>query len=686
MALRNSTTGEARRPYSIGELKDAANLMRGYDLVALHAAGSGHAGGTLSIMDITAALYLRVANHDPENPTWQDRDRIIWSTGHKAPSLYLGMAFAGFCPVEDVVLLRKLRSPYQGHPHWKKLPGVEVSTGSLGQGLSIAIGIALAGRLNKRSHTTFCIMGDGEQQEGQIWEAAMEASHHKLDNLVGIVDCNRLQIDGPVSEVMNVEPLEEKYRAFGWDVRRIDGHNMEQVVDALENAKIPQGKPTVILADTVKGKGVSFMENVAGWHGKSPSFDELTKGLDELGLADRIPVKDLLERARWYQAEVDRRLDHEMPKFKANYWWNSAANMKARMEPTRKGFGQALAEHGDDERVVCLGLDISGSITISDFYASHPERKDRWISMGIAEQSATSAAAGLAKEGKLPVFGTYATFAAARNLDQIRTSICYGDFNVMIAGAHGGVSVGPDGATHQALEDLFAMCGLPNMSVVVPCDVVETRKATNYLLLQHHGPKYIRFAREATPVVTDDKTPFVFGKANVIRFRRESDDFLQAFETKLEGLYDNEHEDLTIVACGPMVPEAMRAAWILKREFGYETRILNLHTLKPIDQSAIVWAAKQTGVVVTAEEHQIGALAWRVSNIITENPMLLDVPVITGAIGVKDRFGDSGAPWELIKEFEVSAEHIARKAVELVEIKRKHQAERDDHRLVSMHS
>jgi transketolase len=685
MALRNSVTGEVRHPYSIEELKEAANLMRGYDLVALHAAGSGHAGGTLSIMDITAALYLRVANHDPEKPDWQDRDRIIWSTGHKAPSLYIGMAFAGFCPLEDVVFLRKLRSPYQGHPHWKKLPGVEVSTGSLGQGLSIAVGIALAGKLNSKSYTTFCIMGDGEQQEGQIWEAAMEASHHRLDNLVGIVDCNRLQIDGPVSEVMNVEPLEEKYRAFGWEVCRIDGHDMEQVVDALESAKAPHGKPTLILADTVKGKGVSFMENVAGWHGKSPSYDEMMKSLEELHLTDRIPVADLLERARWYQTEVDRRLDHEMPEFNGNYWWNTAARMKARMEPTRKGFGQALAEHGDDERVVCLGLDISGSITISDFYASHPERKDRWISMGIAEQSATSAAAGLAKEGKLPVFGTYATFAAARNLDQIRTSICYGDFNVMIAGAHGGVSVGPDGATHQALEDLFAMCGLPNMSVVVPCDVVETRKATNYLLLQHHGPKYIRFAREATPVVTDEKTPFVFGKANVIRFRRECDDFLQAFETKLEGMYENEHEDLTIVACGPMVPEAMRAAWILKQEFGYETRILNLHTLKPIDQAAVVWAAKQTGVVVTAEEHQIGALAWRVSNIITESPTLMGEPVITGAIGVKDRFGDSGAPWELIKEFEVSAEHIARKAVELVEIKKKHQADRDEHRLITAH-
>jgi transketolase len=685
MALRNSVTGTVRRPYSIEELKDAAKLMRGYDLVALNAAGSGHAGGTLSIMDITAALYLRVAEHDPENPNWEDRDRVIWSTGHKAPSLYLGLAFAGFCPIDDVVLLRKLGSPYQGHPHWLKLPGVEVSTGSLGQGLSIAVGIALAARLNGKNYKTFCIMGDGEQQEGQVWEAAMEASHHGLDNLVGIVDCNRLQIDGPVAEVMNVEPLEEKYRGFGWEVRRIDGHKMEEVVEALESAKAHSGKPLVLLADTVKGKGVSFMENIAGWHGKTPNAEELAKGLDELGVAHRIPVQALLDRARDYQGAIDRKLHAKMPQFNHDYWWNRALNMKVKMEPTRKGFGQALAENGDDERVVCLGLDISGSITISDFYASKPERKNRWLSMGIAEQSATSVAAGLAREGKLPVFGTYATFAAARNLDQIRTSICYGDFNVMIAGAHGGVSVGPDGATHQALEDLFAMCGLPNMSVVVPCDAVETRKATKQLLLEHKGPKYIRFAREATPVVTDEQTPFVFGKANVIRLRQPGDSFLKAFETTLESKYEDEGEDLTIVACGPMVPEAMRAAWILKREFGYETRVLNLHTLKPIDESAIIWAAKQTGIILTAEEHQIGALAWRVSNVITSCPVLYGQPVITGAIGVKDRFGDSGAPWELIKEFEVSAEHIAHKAVELMDIKKNHRLPVDEQLLAGTH-
>ncbi|MFZ0144860.1 MAG: transketolase [Candidatus Sulfotelmatobacter sp.] len=669
MALLDSVTGKIVRDYSIEELIEAANRMRGYDLVALCAAGSGHAGGTLSIMDIAAALYLKVANHDPENPDWPQRDRVIWSAGHKAPSLYLSLAFAGFCKLEDVATLRKLGSSFQGHPHWLKLRGVEVSTGSLGQGLSIAVGVALAGKLNQQNYRTFCVMGDGEQQEGQIWEAAMEAAHHKLDNLIGIVDCNGLQIDGPVAEVMNIDPLEQKYKSFGWDVMQIDGHDMDQLVKALSASIHGTGRPLVVLAKTVKGKGVSFMENVAGWHGKAPNHEEMIKGLRELGLAEKVPYASLLEHAENYQHQATHALNEKLPHFSRDYWWNSLIVMNAQMEPTRKGFGQALAKLGEDERVVCLGLDISSSITLSDFYAGKPERKKRWITMGIAEQSATAAAAGLAKEGKLPVLGTYATFAAARNLDQIRTSICYGNFNVLIAGAHGGVSVGQDGATHQALEDLFAMCGLPNMSVVVPCDAIETRKATSYLLLQYFGPKYIRFAREATPIVTKEETPFVFGKANVIRLRHITDRFVEAFETCLAADYENESEDLTIIACGPMVPEAMRAAYILQQEFGWETRVINMHTLKPMDEDAVIRAAKETGMIITAEEHQIGALAWRVSGIITRSRELYRVPVITGAIGVHDRFGESGAPWELIKAFEVSAEHIAHEAVKLVNVR-----------------
>jgi len=671
MSIKDSKTEMVIRNYSIEELREAANLMRGYDLVALCAAGSGHAGGTLSIMDIVAALYLQAADHDPKNPSWPNRDRIVWSAGHKAPALYMGLGIAGFCSLDDTVTLRKLNSPFQGHPHWLKLPGVEVSTGSLGQGLSIAVGMALAARLDGKAHKVFCLMGDGEQQEGQVWEAAMEAGHFRLDSIITVIDRNRLQIDGWVKDVMQVEPLAEKYASFGWEVLTIDGHDMNQIVDAFAKARSTVGKPAVILANTIKGKGVSFMENQAGWHGKSPNREELDASLKELGLSERIHVDELLDKAKNYQAEMSRKLEARMPKFSRDYWWNSGDRMKVKMEPTRKGFGKSLAESGDDERVVCLGLDISGSITISDFYAGKPERAKRWISMGIAEQSATSAAAGMAREGKLPVLGSYATFSAARNLDQVRVSVCYANLNVLIAGAHAGVSVGPDGATHQALEDLFAMQGLPNMSVVVPCDAVETRKATNYLLLQHRGPKYIRFAREATPIVSDDATPFVFGKANVIRLRGECANFAEAFETQLAASYTDEREDLSIIACGPMVPEAMRAARILKLDYDYETRVVNMHTLKPIDAKAVVCAARETGVIVTAEEHQIGALAWRVSSLLTESRELYGQPVITGAIGVKDRFGDSGAPWELVKELEVSAEHIAQKAAELMQIKKK---------------
>ena len=264
MPILNSKTGKMRKKYSTDDLKTAANLMRGYNLVSLAAAGSGHSGGTLSIMDITAALYLHVANHDPKDPDWKDRDRIIWSAGHKAPSLYLGLGASGYYDIEEVVTLRKLYSPFQGHPHWTKLAGIEASTGSLGQGLSISVGIALAARLNKKDHRVYCLMGDGEQQEGQVWEAIMEAGHFKLDNLCAIIDRNRLQIDGWVKDVMNVEPLADKYRSFDWHVIHIDGHDMKQILAAFEEAGHVKGKPTVILADTIKGKGVDFMEDIAG--------------------------------------------------------------------------------------------------------------------------------------------------------------------------------------------------------------------------------------------------------------------------------------------------------------------------------------------------------------------------------------------------------------------------------------
>jgi len=666
MPLVNSQTGKVRKDYSLEELKQAAREMRGYNLVSLTAAGSGHSGGTLSVMDLTAALYLKVARLDPKNPFWPGRDRIIWSTGHKAPALYVALGMAGFYDVAESVKLRKLYSPFQGHPHWLKLDGVEVSTGSLGQGLSIAVGIACAARLDKQDYRVYSLNGDGELQEGQIWEAIMEAGNFGLDNVCCLVDKNRLQIDGWVKDVQDIDPLREKFESFKWHVVECDGHDMAQILEAFEKAATLKGKPTAIIANTVKGKGISFMENIAGWHGRSPSLEELKKAIAELGLDwEGFQVPALLQRAQDYQTEAEAQLQKKVPRFKRDYFWNRLPLMKVEMAPTRLGFGKALAERGDDERIVCIGGDISASITTSQFFDKHPERKARWISAGIAEQSSTALAAGLAKEGKLPVYGNYGVFSVGRNLDQIRTTICYGNLNVFIAGAHGGVSVGPDGATHQSLEDLFQICGLPNMHVSVPCDVLETQRATEHMLFQVNGPKYIRFAREATPIVTKPDFPYQWGVANIYRYRGEKELFLDAFSVSLAADYISENEEITIIACGPEVPEAMRAAWILKEDFGLETRIINMHTLKPLDRRAILRAGLETGIVVTAEEHQVGALGNSVAGILMQSRELYGKPIRLGMIGVQDRFGESGAPWELMWEFEVSGEHIAQKAKEL---------------------
>ena len=332
------------------------------------------------------------------------------------------------------------------------------------------------------------------------------------------------------------------------------------------------------------------------------------------------------------------------------------------------GFGEALEQYGSDRRTVAIGADISGSIQISRFFECDESRCERWLSVGIAEQSGTCVAAGLAKEGKIPIFGTYGVFAAGRNLDQLRTTVAYGGFNVLIAGAHGGVSVGPDGATHQALEDLFNVCGIPGMNVSVPCDSNETRRATEHLLMKLEGPKFIRFAREATPVVSDDQTPYEWGIPNVYRYRGAKPRFFDAFEVKLATGYKSEKENITIVACGPMVPEAMRAAWILKEEYGLETRVLNVHTLKPFDPAPVVAAALETGVVLTCEEHQIGGFAGIIAQALLNAPELFGKPVAFGSVGVKDRFGESGQPWELMWEFEVSGEHVAARAKELCDL------------------
>lgn len=266
----------------MAELQRHANNIRQEIVKMVAGAKSGHPGGSLSAADIVTALYFHEMNIYSDQPDHPDRDRFILSKGHASPVLYAALAEKGFFPKEELATFRKLNSRLQGHPSRKLLPGVEQSTGSLGQGLSTGIGMALAGRLDKKDYRVYVLLGDGEIQEGMVWEAAMAAGHYGLDNLCAIIDFNHLQIDGFVEEVMNPTPIDAKFRAFNWHVIEIDGHNMEEIIAAFAEAKQVKGKPTLILAHTIKGKGVSYMENECGWHGTAPNEEQLQIALKEL--------------------------------------------------------------------------------------------------------------------------------------------------------------------------------------------------------------------------------------------------------------------------------------------------------------------------------------------------------------------------------------------------------------------
>jgi transketolase len=270
------------KPYSLDDMKNAARKIRRDIVTMIGLAGSGHPGGSLSAVEILIALYFKVMKHDPANPFWEDRDRFILSKGHAAPVLYAALCESGYLPESELCTLRKIDSRLQGHPDCHITPGVEMSGGALGQGLSFGIGVALAARLDKKDYHTYVLMGDGELDEGQVWEAAMAAAHFKLEHLVAIIDNNRLQIDGWTRDVMNIEPLKDKWLSFGWEVIEADGHDINGLIAAFQKALLAKSKPAVIIARTVKGKGVSFMENNADFHGKAPNSDELKIALKEL--------------------------------------------------------------------------------------------------------------------------------------------------------------------------------------------------------------------------------------------------------------------------------------------------------------------------------------------------------------------------------------------------------------------
>ncbi len=265
----------------IKELENKARQIRRLIIQMLAKAGSGHPGGSLSSTDLITALYFAILRHNPKEPNWPDRDRFHMSKGHCCPLWYAVLAESGYFPIEQLWSLRQLGSILQGHPD-RRTPGVTVASGSLGQGLSVGLGMSLAARIDKKDYRVYCLLGDGEVQEGNIWEAAMAASHYKCDNLCAILDYNGFQIDGRTKDIMDLEPLVAKWQAFGWHTVEIDGHNMKQILSAYQEARVSKGKPTIIMARTIKGKGVSFMENVADFHGRAPTKEEAERALKEL--------------------------------------------------------------------------------------------------------------------------------------------------------------------------------------------------------------------------------------------------------------------------------------------------------------------------------------------------------------------------------------------------------------------
>ena len=604
----------------IDRLNKLANDLRIDIIRMVGEAGSGHPGGSLSSADIMAALYFGgILEHNPENPRGP-RDRFILAKGHAAPALYAALAEAGYFPKEELLTLRKLGSRLQGHPDCMIVPGVEMSTGSLGQGLSIACGLAAGLKLNGDDHGVFALLGDGECQEGQVWEAAMFAAHNKLDNVVAIVDRNCLQIDGDTADVCDPGDLAQKFTAFGWEASEVDGHDIQAVIDILSSAKADRnGKPHAIIAHTIKGKGVSFMENNVSWHGKAPNADELAVALADLGYdgpaSCELPPLDPVRFCR-----NSMRVVSESP-VKVKFATPEQAAVK---KATRAGYGETLAKLADEGiPIVAVDADLSSSTTTKKFADAKPENASRLFNVGIAEQNMVDVAAGLSLAGNVAFTASFAVFGTGRAYDQIRNSVCYANLDVKIAPTHAGISVGPDGGSHQMIEDISLMRTLPNMRVLVPADYAAAKSAVR-IAATTPGPVYVRMGRESVPCVYADDMEFELGRAYILR----------------------EGSDATVVACGLEVKEALEAAETLAAE-GISLEVIDAFSVKPLDVTTIAASARKTGAIVTAEEHSIlGGLGSAVAETLART-----APTPIEFVGVKDVFGKSGSYKELAAFF-----------------------------------
>jgi transketolase len=527
----------------------------------------------MSAADLTAAVFFHAMRYDVANPKNPLNDRFVLSKGHAAPLLFAAWAEAGAFPVDRLLTLRQFGSEIEGHPT-PRLPWVEVATGSLGQGLSCGVGMALSTKyLDKIDNKVFVVMGDGEAAEGSVWEAAEIASHYKLDNLIGIVDVNRLGQSQATMYGHDVEVYRRRFEAFGFHAVAIDGHDMAQIVAALDEAMSIKEKPSVIVALTKKGKGVSFVEDKDGWHGKA-----LKKGEEvERALAELQPMIKGSSGMKMKTTE-----GRTPPPGVGTPTKPPAASFTMGQQiATREEYGAALARLGDwNLRVVALDGDTKNSTFAEKFMKAHT---DRFFESFIAEQNMVGAAVGLASMGKIPFASTFACFLT-RAYDQIRMA-AVSQSNLKLCGSHAGVSIGEDGPSQMALEDFAMMRAIEGSTVIYPSDAVSTEHAVR-LAASTKGIVYIRTTRPKTPVIYSNDEVFEIGQAKVVK--KSADD------------------KLTIVAGGVTLFEALAAYEDLNKE-GIAVRVIDVFSVKPIDEVTLRAAGKETqGMILTVEDHS----AW----------------------------------------------------------------------------
>jgi len=597
-----------------------AYQLRVDSIRATTAAGSGHPTSCLSAADIVAVLFFKVMQYNPHNPSQINNDRFLLSKGHAAPLLYAAFKQLGVVSDEQLLTLRQINSILEGHPTFR-FYYAEAATGSLGCGLSIGLGIALANQLNQQDCYTYVLLGDSECSEGSVWEAIQLAAHYKTHKLIAIIDVNRL---GQANETMDgytVDHYDKKFTAFGWNTLQVDGHSIADLIDVFEKAHHNTDRPTVIIAKTIKGHGLTLVENKFDFHGKVFKKEELPAILQEL--KDRFAPKALFEDEAW-QLNLPVFNDTQIvcsdfvlpvPRFSAEI-------------ATRKAYGQAITVAASVcQTVVCFDAEVKNSTFTELFEHEHPFR---FFESFIAEQNMVGMAIGMTRMKKIPFVSTFAAFLT-RTFDQLRMA-AIGKNPLRIAGSHVGISIGQDGPSQMGLEDIAMMRTLPGSIVLYPSDGISTFKLVELMANYHQGISYIRLTREATPILYDENESFPLGGCKVLR--------------------QPEGAQALLIAAGITVHEALKAADLLLKESIF-VAVIDLYSIKPLDIQTLTAVAKKCqSKIITIEDHYLeGGLGQAVAAALVNE----SINITQLAVKVLPR---SGKPEELRAVFGIDAQAI----------------------------